>query len=223
MEESLLKLKLTEDDGANSFMNLLVVNCFNTLLTLFNYQTLKNDDDSNANELTTTTSNDPNRRRASDVLARLLRDYRNQKSVCLKSIKRDYRFINLLCLYRQAELNIEHSMSSTTTPATSKKLLVNEESLLFNHFSDSLGSMRNTLKAFIDENLETWWWWAAQRNDFFSFCWTYSNKTSFFFFFFIFMLKQKVFFLYFFECVFENTFQMFSILYAIFFYFILKI
>ena len=155
MEESLLKLKLTEDDGANSFMNLLVVNCFNTLLTLFNYQTLKNDDDSNPNESTTTTSNDPNRRRVSDVLARLLRDYRNQKSVCLRSIKRDYRFINLLCLYRQAELNIEHSMSaSTATSVTSKKLIVNDESLLFNHFSDSLGSMRNSLKAFIELKYE---------------------------------------------------------------------
>lgn len=134
MEESLLKLKLTEDEGANSFMNLLVVNCFNTLLTLFQ----SNKSESNESSVDTTASMD-------SAITRLLRDYSNQKSTCVKSIKRDYRFVNLLCLYRQAELNIEHCMSSTNS-------LVNSE--FYQHFSGSLTSMRNSLKTFIDDTLD---------------------------------------------------------------------
>ena len=136
MEESLLKLKLTEDEGANSFMNLLVVNCFNTLLTLF--QSNKSESEESSGDGTTTASMD-------STVTRLLRDYSNQKSTCVKSIKRDYRFVNLLCLYRQAELNIEHCMSSTSS-------LVNSE--FYQHFSGSLTSMRNSLKTFIDDTLD---------------------------------------------------------------------
>lgn len=119
IEENLIKQKLDEDEGSHGYLNLLVVNCFNTLLTLFNTDQIVKSDSSCPG----------------------LREFRVQKSAYLKSIKHDYRLINLYCLFKQAELNIERLSASS--------------SHLIAHLADSLNSLRASLRAFVDESFES--------------------------------------------------------------------
>lgn len=123
IEESLLKPKVNEDEGANSFMNLLLVNCLGALLSLYSA------------EMPSIPS--PGSDKDNSPLARQIREFWQQKTVYLKSLKRDYRLISLFSLYKQAEINIEHSAQP-----------------LLHQFADSLASLRLSLKAFIDDCLE---------------------------------------------------------------------
>ena len=115
MEESLLKLKLTEDEGVISFMNILIVNSFNTLIALLNTPNkCENSESQSAHEI----------------------EMRRQRVDYLESIRSDYRLINLSCLYKLAELNLDNSILPTT------------------HFATSLNSLRALLKGFIDDSID---------------------------------------------------------------------
>lgn len=134
-QENLLKLNAPEDDVSISFMNLMIVNCFRTLLTLFeSEQRIKNDME----------SSDGDGSRAGGAsrgqLSTAELEFRRQRDAFLDSIKNDYRLINFSCLYKLAELTLDHH---------------HQNSNLYTHFSHSLSSIRALLKTFIDEYFES--------------------------------------------------------------------